>query len=109
MQSSVPTTAFMSVDYRNPDGETTGFTRALPAWPISRRSAPFTGAKSSLGRRGAGRFAFFGAAFFAAAFFGALRAAAFLAVFRGAALRAAGFFAALVFARFLAMNVLAGR
>src|SRR6185436_18168575 len=60
------------------------FTRALPAlptssstWPISRRSAPFTGAKISLGRRATTRRrAFLGAAFFGVAFFfAALRVA----------------------------------
>src|SRR5688572_7964523 len=89
MQSSVPTTGFMSLDQWNPAGYTIRFTRAAPAlptssstWPISRRSAPFTGAKSSLGRRAAARFAFFGAAFLAA----------LPAVLRGAARRAADFF-----------------
>src|SRR5215203_155306 len=57
MHNSVPTTGFISTDHRNPTGYTIRLTLAAPAlptssstWPISRRSAPTTGAKISLGR-----------------------------------------------------------
>src|SRR5689334_4971345 len=113
MQRSVPTTGFMSFDQRNPTGYTIRFTRAFPAlptssstWPISRRSAPRTGAKISLGRAAArftflGAAFFFGAGFFAAGLFAALRAGARFTAFLTA------FLTAFFCARFLAIDVLA--
>src|SRR6185369_1591533 len=92
MHNSVPTTGFISTDHRNPGGYTIRLTLPAPAlptssstWPASRRSAPTTGAKISLGRatradargfaafrRVALRGAFFRAASFCVVFFAVL-------------------------------------
>src|SRR5262245_52193394 len=98
MHNSVPTTGFISTDHRNPAGYTIRLTLAAPArptssstWPTSRRSAPTTGAKISLGlatRADAPRFG----AFLRTAFRGAtFRAANFRVAFFAVRARAAPF------------------
>src|SRR5262245_6139462 len=95
MHNSVPTTGFISTDHLNPGGYTIRLTLPAPAlptssstWPTSRRSAPTTGAKISLGRAAPADApcfeaflgtAFRGAAFRAATFRGAFFAAFFVA------------------------------